>query len=247
MSIDRLYGIGRSLAMYYGVPFRSGKLRRFYAQFIHDGDLCFDIGAHVGNRVRCWRALGARVIALEPQPDFVRILAALFGNDPDVAIIAQAVGQTPGSATLLTSRRTPTVSTLSPQWAARVGAADSFRGVRWSPGPVVEVTTLDALIARHGEPAFVKVDVEGMELAVLQGLSQPLNALSFEFLPAAMDLAVACIARLAQLGDYSFNWSVGETLRLVAAQWLEPESITQVLAALPAGAGSGDIYARRRN
>src|SRR5688572_22262126 len=77
----RAFGVARSLAMYYGIPFRAQRLRRFYSQFVRPGALCFDVGAHAGNRVRCWRALGARVVAIEPQRDFVRILRWLYGGD----------------------------------------------------------------------------------------------------------------------------------------------------------------------
>lgn len=68
-STARAFGMARSLAMYYGIPFRAARLRRFYGQFVRPGDLCFDVGAHAGNRVRAWRALGARVLAIEPQAD----------------------------------------------------------------------------------------------------------------------------------------------------------------------------------
>ena len=53
------WGIWRSLLLYYGVPFRQRRMRRLYAQFIKPGDLCFDVGAHVGNRLRAWDSLGA--------------------------------------------------------------------------------------------------------------------------------------------------------------------------------------------
>ncbi len=245
MTLDRYIGIGRSLAIYYGVPLRAARMRRFYAPFVGDGDLCFDIGAHVGNRVRCWRSLGARVIALEPQPDFVRILHRFFDADDAVRIVPEAVGRSPGEATLFSSPRTPTVSTLSADWAGRVGATDAFRGVSWREGPTVPVTTLDALITRFGEPAFVKVDVEGLEPEVLAGLGRPLRALSFEYLPATRDLAIACVERLAELGDYGFNWSVGETLRLGADRWRDAGAIRDWIAALPDDARSGDVYARR--
>lgn len=245
MRIERLAGIARSLAIYYGVPLRARRMARLYAQFVAPGALCFDLGAHAGNRVRCWRRLGARVVAVEPQPDFVRILERLFGRDPAVSIVAAAVGRAPGAAELLVSERTPTVTTLSREWIARVGASPSFRGVAWRPGPTVPVTTLDALVARFGAPAFAKIDVEGSELAVLEGLTQPLPALSFEYLPAAREIALGCIDRLAALGRYRFNWSRGETHRLVEPAWLGAQAMRERLGALAADAGSGDVYARR--
>ena len=101
----RAFGVARSLAMYYGIPFRARRLRRFYSEFVHAGDLCFDVGAHVGNRVRCWRRLGARVVAIEPQADFVRVLRWLYGNDAQVEIVPLAVGRAAGSAELLVSER----------------------------------------------------------------------------------------------------------------------------------------------
>ena len=46
------------------------------AQFVRPGDLVFDVGAHVGDRIAAFRRLGARVVAVEPQPALVRTLQA---------------------------------------------------------------------------------------------------------------------------------------------------------------------------
>lgn len=244
--LGRIAGVTRSLALYYGIPFRTRRLARFYAAFVAAGGLAFDVGAHAGSRVRAFRRLGARVVAVEPQPDFVRLLEALHGRDPQVAIVAAAVGRADGVATLHAAERTPTVTTLAPEWAARVAAEPSFRGVRWTPGARVPVTTLDALIAAHGWPQFVKLDVEGYEAEALAGLSTPVAALSFEYLAAAREVALDCVDRLAALGDYEYNWSRGERQRLAERTWLVPGAIRAFLQALPAGAGSGDVYARLR-
>ena len=240
--LGRITGLTRPLVLYHGIPFRARRLARLYAPFLAPGALAFDVGAHAGNRVRAFRRLGARVIAVEPQPDFARLLRALYGRDPQVVILEAAVAAAPGEARLPVSERTPTVTTLSADWARRVGVDPSFRGVSWSPGARVPVTTLDALVAAHGHPDFVKLDVEGSESEALAGLSTPVPALSFEYLAAAREVALACVDRLAALGRYEYNWSAGEQQRLAAPRWLESDAIRAVLRGL--AAGSGDVYAR---
>lgn len=246
-TLSRALGIGRSLAMYYGVPLRARRMRRFYGQFVPRGGLCFDVGAHAGNRVRCFRQLGARVVAIEPQPDFVRLLERFYGRDADVTIVPVALGRTEGSAEIFVSERTPTVTTLSRDWLADVKRSPSFAGVEWQSGGRVPLTTIEALIARYGEPDFVKVDVEGYEAEVLGGLTTAVRALSFEFLPASRQAALDCIERLAELGRYRYNWSLGESLTLVSDHWFDAVDMRGVLASMPATAPSGDVYAVRDN
>lgn len=242
MQLMEQIGIVRSLAMYYGVPGRYGRMRRFYTQFIQPGDLCFDIGAHVGNRLRVWSVLGARVVAVEPQPHLMRWLVRLYGRRSHITLMEQAIGAATGTATLHISRRTPTVTTLSSAWMTAVQRDPSFAGVSWDTAVTVPVTTLDVLIGLYGRPAFCKIDVEGYELEVLRGLSQPIPALSFEYIPAAISIAVGCISRLAELGPYEFNYAPGESQRLQAAHWL---SVTEMLDILGQIKGeSGDVYGR---
>ena len=221
-------------------------MRALYRPFVAPGSLCFDIGAHTGSRVRCWRALGARVLALEPQADLAALLRRWHRGDPQVTVVEQAVGAEPGAARLYHSERHPTGGAVDAGWGGEAAGGPSFRGFVGRPGPPVAVTTLDALIAAHGPPRFVKIDVEGLELAVLQGLSQPVPALSFEYLPALRERAAGCVQRLAQLGDYEFNHSAGESLLLAGDRWLDAAGIGEWLAGVHRSAGSGDVYARLR-
>lgn len=242
--LDRTVGLLRSLAIYHAIPLRQRRLRRLYAGFVRPGDVVFDIGAHVGNRVRAFASLGCHVVAIEPQPDFVAVLRALFARSPDIDIVAAAAGAAPGRASLAISERTPTVTTLAPAWRDARSRDPDFAGVRWNRRVDVEMTTIDQLIARFGVPAFIKIDVEGAEPEVLAGLAQPVAALSFEYLPRALDHVQQCLARLAALGSYRFNWSVGESSRLSEGVWLDEQELLVRLRTPEAQRRPGDVYVR---
>jgi FkbM family methyltransferase len=240
---DRIVGLARSVAIYHLIPRRQRRLRTLYAQWLKPGDLVFDVGAHVGNRTRALAALGCRVVAVEPQPHVASLLRALAGRLPDVTVVEAAVAERAGRVRLAISDRTPTVSTTSDAWRQARGQEAGFAGVEWNRAAEVEATTLDALIAAHGEPAFVKLDIEGGEAAALLGLTVPVRGVSFEYLGSALTAVDACAARLAALGPYRFNWSSGESSRLGSDTWLDHPPLTAALAGTPP-ASHGDVYAR---
>lgn len=244
--LRRVLGLGLTLLIYYKPRRRSRSLARLYGTFIRRGDLCFDIGANVGSRTRAWINLSARVVAIEPHPGCMAWLRMLYGRNPRVVLLEKALGARASVQDLWISLLTPSVSSLSTEWIDAARKTPGFSWVRWEERISVEVTTLDALIEQYGEPSFCKIDVEGSEWSVLEGLTRPLAALSFEYLPAAVETALECIQRLTQLGRYEFNWSVGETAHLVAEEWLGPQAMAERLRSLPAEAGSGDVYARRQ-
>jgi len=133
------------------------------------------------------------------------------------------------------------------EWLTTVQQNRRFAGVRWDEQVRVMVTTVDALIAQDGKPAFCKIDVEGAELEVLQGLSQALPALSFEYIPAKIDTALNCIKRLDQLGHYDYNWRVSEFPRLRSPVWLSSQEMSANLSHMPRDGNSGDVYAKLRS
>lgn len=244
MKLQTALGLLRSIIVYRIDPLHKWRLRRFYRSIAGAGDLVFDVGAHVGDRINVFTGMGCRVVGVEPQPLLQRILHFFYGAHRDVMLEACALGAAPGTAEILISQRNPTVSSLSPDWVKTTSREFNFRKVVWNHREPVKVITLDDLIARHGLPRFCKIDVEGFEIEVLRGLTQAIPLLSFEFLTPQRDLARACLAEIARLGKYSFNISYDERLRFVWTEWRSGEELARHLDALPATVRSGDIYAR---
>ena len=232
----------RSFRIYYGDRRRAAAMDRLYGNFVRPGDLVFDVGAHIGDRVASFQRLGARVVAVEPQPSMVRALRLLYGRSRSVVIEALAVGREPGRARMLINVDNPTVSSVSPAFVEAAHGAPGWESQRWSETADVAVTTLDALIAKHGVPAFIKIDVEGFEAEALSSLSQAVPALSFEFTTIQRDIGLACIERCSAMGYGRFNAALGESQTLIG-EWMDGQDIARWLMELPQTANSGDIYA----
>lgn len=234
--------IGASLRTYYA-PGRAAVLDGFYARFLKPGDLAFDVGTHVGDRTASFRRLGARVVAVEPQPRLARALRLLFGRDPGVTLVPALLGAAPGEAVLRLNTANPTVATASADFIAAADGAQGWEGQRWDAEIARPVTTLDALAMRHGLPAFVKIDVEGFEAEVLRGLTRPPRALSFEFTTIQRGVAADCLGLLHALGYRAFNACLGEGMEFMHAAPVPAEAMAAWIAALPHAANSGDVYA----
>ena len=185
-----------------------------YARFIKPDVLVFDIGAHVGDRIRAFRRLGARVVAVEPQPALFRTLTALFGRDDAVTLVPSAVGRVAGTAMMMINLDNPTTSTLSTDFIEASRGAEGWEAQAWPQSLPVHVTTLDELITTYGVPSFIKIDIEGFEAEALAGLSHRIPALSFEFTTIQRAVGLASLERCTALGYTRFCAALGESQRL---------------------------------
>jgi FkbM family methyltransferase len=219
---------------YYGDRVRT---RKFFAQLLKPGDLVFDVGANHGRMSEAFLELGARVVAIEPNPTLADTVRRRYAHR--LAAVEQvAVGAEPATMELHLGLHDGH-STLSTEWIDAAPTQDRFGG-----SVSVEVTTMDALIERHGRPAFVKIDVEGFEDQVLAGLSERVEHLSLEYQCAAPEIAERCLQRLSALGFTQFD--ITEVQERPRLEWTDADGIRQRLAqhARRAPDAYGDLYAR---
>lgn len=217
----------------------------FYSQFIHPGDLCFDVGANIGNRTELFLQLGAKVVSVEPQSACIRALRQRFGRNPNFILIPEALGSQPGKVEMYINSRENTISSFSKEWIDTVKQSGRFSGYLWNRKQVVKVNTLNHLIDKHGIPRFIKIDVEGYEYEVLKGLSKTVRGLSFEFTPEFLGTGIKCIKHLESLGEICLNYSLGESMQMALPEWVNSD---KVIAELSKYQGDnrifGDIYVK---
>lgn len=217
--------------------------RTFYKQFIAAGDLCFDVGANVGEKTETFLELGARVVAIEPQPNCAKILQDKFGQNGNCHILETALAEKPGEASMHVNTFHP-ISTLSPEWIKVMQKSGRFQDNLWDSQITIKVATLDQLIAQFGIPNFCKIDVEGYEWNVLSGVSQALPALSIEFHQETFEEMIRCIQLLLTLGKYEFNYCIGNNLRLELDEWVDSQEICRIMQQIQGELMWGDVYAR---
>jgi FkbM family methyltransferase len=238
--LTELIGFYRSRIIYDLRPFKQRKMIRLYSQFIQKDNICFDIGAHTGSRTKAFLKIGAKVIAMEPNPKFNELLSRKFSCNPNLKVLRDAISSNLGSARFMISLKYPSISTLSLQWKNVMLGYQS--NVKWEKEILVNTVTLDELIKNFGMPVFCKIDVEGYEEEALNGLSKAIPTLSFEFFPTTSDRTKKCIERLSKLGTYEFNWSITESFTYISKKWLTKEKMIEEIENYRKKK-SGDIYA----
>jgi FkbM family methyltransferase len=218
-------------------------VQEFFAPLLVRDALVFDVGANVGLLTETFAALGARVIAVEPNPDCARHLYFL-AEGQKIEVIQAAVGEQGGVATLHVSDRKDKMSSLSEEWCEAMRQQSKDHQGLWTRTIAVPVITLDALIKCYGAPDYIKIDVEGYEEQVLDGLSCQPSLLSFEFNKTYFDTTLRCLDKSLFDGSL-FNFTLVDPIRFELPEWVDRKTVKQRLLALGEGKGLGDLFVRR--
>ena len=218
------------------------KLLSFYSQYINKGDLCFDIGANIGNRTQTFLKLGARVVSVEPVKETYDVLKNNVGGEEGVTILQVGVGSEAGHKDIHVSNISE-VSTFSQEFI------DAYKiqrdiNIEWNETNSVEMMTLDQLIANYGIPKFCKIDVEGFELEVLKGLSQSLPLMSLEYNAKLKNVAIDYLKELSKFDNLVFNFSPYETMQFSFPNWQQPAEFLAYIKHLPEAVQTGDVYVK---
>ena len=175
-------------------------LLRLCREHVAAGSVAWDVGANVGIFSLGAAARGAEVLAIEPDP-FLCGLLRLTAAHPDnrsrrLDVLGAAVAAEPGTARLAIAGRGRASNFLED-----FGGRSMAGGTRSSC--LVPVLTLDLLLRDRRPPDLIKIDVEGAEVAVLDGARQLLESVRPTIvIEVSGETAREVLARFKALGSY---------------------------------------------
>jgi len=131
-------------------------------------DLIYDVGAHKGEDAEFYLLKGFRVVAIEAVPalcDDIRVRLRSYMESGQLTLINAAIARRAGPITFFTNQKISVYGTASENWARR----NELFGAPSNKGTVNGIRFNDVL-AEHGIPYYLKIDIEGSDLLCLHAL-----------------------------------------------------------------------------
>jgi len=206
----------------------------FYKQFIKPDDLCFDVGANIGDKVNFFNILGARTIAIEPDKEAFKILSAKNKHKKRVTLLNIGLGAEVKEKVLHYST-VKGLSTFDDDDVKSTVNDKRFKEAQFFSDATVQISTLDVLIKKYGLPKYCKISTVGYELEIIRGLSYPIDVISITCnLPHHIERTLECIYLINKLGNYKFNYFLSNLVNgFVSEEWLEYNQISKIISSLP--------------
>jgi len=210
---------------------------QLYSEFVGPGDLCFDVGANVGRKTEVFLSLEGEVVAFEPQPDCAEEIQLRCEGMGTLQVERCAIGKERGEVDLDLSTRSGLATVV-----AETSEAD---------GQLLTVPSypLDHFADKYGIPRFCKIDVEGYELEVLEGMSFNPECMSLEYhtrTEKEIEDAVQIVKLLEErYRSPVFNYSPEKSRKLALREFSSPEIVKRKLKSDHQDTGSfGDLFVR---
>lgn len=215
------------------------KLKLFYGKLISKDHLCFDIGANIGNKSKIFLSLNARVIAFEPQSSCLPYLEEIKNKNSSFQFFKLGVGSSNEEKKLSLGSHIE-ISTFSENFKNYFENDKNY----WNAREKVSVVTLNSLIEKYGIPNFCKIDVEGYEYEILNGLLYKIPLIEFEFTGGFIQETIQILEKLDTLGDCKFNYILNENSKFQLAKWLGKDNMIEMIKSLPIPKLHGNIFVK---
>lgn len=166
----------------------------------------FDIGSNIGKWALANIDKCDKIVSVEASPYTFERLANHCKHDR-IILLNFAVCNNDGKDITFYHADADVLSTINKEWLT----SESSRFHNYTFTEIVcKTITIDQLIAEHGKPELIKIDVEGGEYECISSLTQKVDVLCFEWASEVNDITFKCLDYLTTLGFTEFYVQFGD-------------------------------------
>ena len=166
----------------------------------------FDIGSNIGLWALANIGKCDKIVSVEASPPTYQKLIDNCKHDR-ILLLNYAVCNNDGKDITFYHADADVLSTINKEWLT--SESSRFHNYTFTE-MVCKTVTIDQLIAEHGTPELIKIDVEGGEYECISSLTQKVDVLCFEWASEVNDITFKCLDYLTTLGFTEFYVQFGD-------------------------------------